>query len=40
MNKILTEDTFKRWFSSKTDADSQLQNVIITNNFKKKFQHF
>jgi hypothetical protein len=40
MEKILNNDTFKRWFDSKTDADSQLQNVILTNNFQKKTPTF
>ena len=40
MENILTPETFIRWFSSKTDADSQLRNVILTNNFQKKLQLF
>ncbi len=40
MENILTPETFIRWFSSKTDADSQLRNVILTNNFQKKTPTF
>ena len=36
MERILNYETFVRWFSSKTVADSQLQSVITTNNFQKK----
>lgn len=36
MENILTTETFYRWFSSKTDADSQLQSVISSNNFQRK----
>lgn len=32
MENILNEETFVRWFSSKTDADSQLKNTILKNN--------
>ena len=40
MENILTPETFIRWFSSKTDADGQLQHVILTNNFQKKTPTF
>ena len=40
METVFTSETFKRWFSSTTDADSQLQNVITTNNFQKKTPEF
>jgi hypothetical protein len=40
MEKILTHDTFSRWFSANTDADNQLQSVILTNNFQKKTPTF
>jgi hypothetical protein len=33
MDKIITSETIKRWFSSDTDADSQLQSVIQYGNF-------
>jgi hypothetical protein len=36
MNNVLNEETFHRWFTSKTDADSQLKNTISKNNFQKK----
>ena len=36
MENILNNETFLRWFSSKTDADVQLQQTIRTNNFEKK----
>jgi hypothetical protein len=36
MENILTDETFNRWFNSTTDADSQLQSVILRNNFQKK----
>lgn len=36
MEKIFTTETFHRWFSSSTDADVQLKNVILKNDFSKK----
>ena len=36
MQNILNDETFLRWFSSKTDADSQLQHTILKNNFENK----
>ena len=36
IENIFTVDTFNLWFNSDTKADSQLQNVITTNNFEKK----
>lgn len=36
----LTHETFQRWFSSKTDADAQLQSVISINQFPKKTPTF
>jgi hypothetical protein len=36
MDKILTPETFNRWFSASTDADQQLQNTITTNKFEYK----
>jgi hypothetical protein len=40
MNNIITNETFNRWFSSNTDCDSQLKNVIDTNKFEKKIPTF
>ena len=40
MSTIFTDETVKRWFSSTTDCDSQLQHVITTNNFQKKIPTF
>lgn len=40
MEKILTHETFQRWFSSTTDADSQLKSVIQKNNFQTKTPTF
>lgn len=40
MENILTAETFARWFSSKTDAESQLQSVISQNNFQIKTPTF
>lgn len=36
MEHILNEETLLRWFSSNTDANSQLTAVISKNNFSKK----
>lgn len=36
MQNILNDETFLRWFSSKTDADGQLQHTILKNNFEHK----
>ena len=36
IENIFTIDTFNLWFNSTTKADSQLQNVLMTNNFEKK----
>jgi len=40
MEKIFTEETISRWFSSKTDADNQLKNTIQKNKFKRKIPSF
>ena len=40
MNNVFTKETFDRWFSSTTCADSQLNNVIKKNNFQKKIPTF
>lgn len=37
MDKFFNYETFSRWFSSKTDADFQLKQVILKNNFQKKY---
>ena len=36
MENIFNKETFLRWFSSETAADTQLKNVILKNNFQKK----
>jgi len=36
MEKILNDETFSRWFSSKTDADFQLKDTILKNKFENK----
>jgi hypothetical protein len=36
MEKILNNETFLRWFSSKTDADFQLKDTILKNKFENK----
>jgi hypothetical protein len=40
MEKVFVNETFSRWFSSTTDAESQLQSVITLNNFQKKVPTF
>jgi hypothetical protein len=40
MNKIFTEETISRWFSSTTIAESQLISVINENNFIRKIPKF
>jgi hypothetical protein len=37
---VFTDDTFARWFSATTNADSQLKKVIQTNNFNRKVPTF
>ena len=39
MNNVFTKETFDRWFSSTTCADSQLNNVIKKIISRKKYQH-
>jgi len=34
--EIFNEETIVRWFSSKTDCDIQLSNLILNSNFEKK----
>jgi len=36
VNNIFTDETVARWFSSSTDCDAQLNNVIRTSNFIRK----
>ena len=40
MEKIISKETFNRWFSSSTDCDKQLKTVINTNNFQYKTPTF
>ena len=37
--EIFNEETIVRWFSSKTDCDIQLSNLILNSNFEKKCQN-
>jgi len=40
MERIITQETFDRWFSSTTVCDNQLKNVINANNFEYKTPTF
>jgi hypothetical protein len=40
LSGVITPETYFRWFSSSTDADSQLKSVILKNNFQRKTPTF
>ena len=40
MESVFTDETFNRWFSSKTDADKQLKSVMTSCNFQQKTPTF